>query len=159
MMKERVVRDWRQRTRSVRNIGGESRTKQGHKEECDINLIMARYLRHGVLDHLAKYAPRYGDFVDMPQSLDEALNMVDQARELFMSVPASIREKFGNDPQRYLEFCLDPANAQEIEELGLGEVIKQRGSEQSDPLTPRPSGGGETVQRPEEGSSETEQAS
>jgi len=39
-----------------------SRTKQSFIEETDVNTIMGRWRRTGVIEHLAKAEPRYGDF-------------------------------------------------------------------------------------------------
>ena len=35
--------------------------QQHSKDEVDINLIMARYIKTGVLDHVAKYQPQYSE--------------------------------------------------------------------------------------------------
>ena len=41
------------------------------------------------------------------------------AQDMFESLPADIRTKFGNDPGRFLDFVEDPQNEEELIELGL----------------------------------------
>lgn len=106
---------------SVDYLTGEaipSMTKQSFRDECDINSIMARYEKDGVVDHLARVPAQWGDFTD---ALDyhSAMSIVVQAEERFAALPASVRKRFGNDPAQMLEFLEDPDNRLEAIELGL----------------------------------------
>lgn len=80
---------------------GEGRTKQEFKDECDINFIMKKYQKTGLMDFVNKYAPHYGEIpaVDYHQ----ACNLVIEARAMFDDMPSSLRKKFDNDPQKFLE--------------------------------------------------------
>lgn len=98
--------------------GGQSMTKQEFKKDCDINVIMARYQKTGALDHFYKYGGNYGDFVDSGD-FHHHMNVVTAAQQMFETVPAEIRKRFGNDPALFLEFAQDPANEQEMVDLGL----------------------------------------
>lgn len=80
-----------------------SRVRSEFVEDCDINVILDRFTKTGVLEHQAKYAGRYGDFLDAPQSLQEAKNQVRAAEEMFMTLPAKVREAYQNSPQVFLE--------------------------------------------------------
>lgn len=100
-------------------IEGPSMAKQSFKEECDINNILARYARSGIIDHLSQYGGSYGDFTNTPSSYQEAVEIVFRAQEMFASVPAKIRARFGNDPAEFLSFVEDPANIEELRQLGL----------------------------------------
>lgn len=100
-------------------IEGPALTKQAHKGECDINLIMSRYERQGVIDHLNRFGGNYGDFTMAPSSYHEALEIVRRAGEMFMDLPAKVRARFDNDPGTFVEFAEDPANLGELRELGL----------------------------------------
>ncbi len=99
--------------------GGISRTKQSFKDECDINLLMKKYEKTGLLDHVNKFGGYYGD---LPESVDYqlALNSVLEAEAAFGSLTADIRAKFSNDPAEFLAFVADENNAEEIISLGLG---------------------------------------
>ena len=68
----------------------EGRTKQAFKDECDVNQIMARYEKTGLITHLAKKQPVYLDVSEVGDYRD-ALEHVEQTREFFMGFPAKIR--------------------------------------------------------------------
>lgn len=97
---------------------GDSVTKQSFKAECDINTILAKYRTTGVLPTLIKENPRFGDFSDVP-TYQEALNTVRLAQEQFDSLSSHVRERFANDPARFLEFVSDPLNSEELVKMGL----------------------------------------
>ena len=95
-----------------------SMTKQSFKEECDINTLMAKYEKTGVIDHVNRATPQYGDFVGTP-SYQESLNIVLDAQEAFAQLPAKLRDRFGNDPAQYLAFIDNPDNKDEAIKLGM----------------------------------------
>lgn len=96
-----------------------SLTQQSAKDECDINLIVENAKRGAdISNSLNKKAPMYGDFTGLP-SFKDALNVVVKANEMFMSMDAFVRERFGNDPGRLLEFLDNPDNREEAIKLGL----------------------------------------
>ena len=75
---------------------GEDRTKQSFKEECDINNIMARYVKTGVLEFAARHQPQYGDFTGY--DFQTAQDTVAKGKTMFAELPAQIRERFENSP-------------------------------------------------------------
>lgn len=91
--------------------------KQEFARESDINVIMSRYEKSGHLPP-ADMESVYADFSDVGE-LQDALARVDAAREAFMTVPADIREKCGNDPVRFMGYLQDPKNADELREVGI----------------------------------------
>ena len=95
-----------------------SMTKQEHKAECDINNILKQYKQTGMIRHIASQGPIYAD---LPSDIDfqGSLNMVLDAQNAFSTLPSKVRERFANDPQRFLAFMADPSNADEIIKLGL----------------------------------------
>lgn len=93
-------------------------TQQSSKDECDINLIVAAAKRGADISHLSRAVPMYGDFTGLP-SYRDALNMVNKARDMFMGLDAFVRERFGNDPGRLLDFLADDKNRDEAVKLGL----------------------------------------
>jgi len=94
------------------------RTKQSFKEQCDINWIMERYNKTGQFPDLVKREGKYGDF-SSAGTYQEALNVVRHAEIQFASLSSAVRERFLNDPARFLEFVGDPSNVDEMVELGL----------------------------------------
>jgi len=101
---------------------GPSATKQSMKEECDINGIMKRFEKTGVLVHVEKRQAYFDDVSTVPD-FAQAVAVVEKAREMFMSLPATIRREFDNDPASYVAFCADPANLDKMRELGIADPV------------------------------------
>lgn len=99
-----------------------SMTQQQFKDECDINKIMERYLKTGVLsDPLdQRGTPKYGEYAEIGDYMDH-MNKVVEANEMFEALPASIRKRFNNNPADLVEFVMDANNRAEAELLGLVE--------------------------------------
>lgn len=98
--------------------GDEGCTKQEFKDDCDINLVLRRFYKTGVLTHARQHGGQYGDFT---KAVDyhTALNMVHEAEDMFMSLPASLRAEFDNDPGLFLDFATDEENTEALREFGL----------------------------------------
>lgn len=90
---------------------------QSFKKECDINQIMAKYQRTGMIEWLSRRDPEYLDCTG--EAFQEAMFTVIKAREMFAELPSSMRDRFKNDPGELLRFLGDEANRQEAIELGL----------------------------------------
>ena len=84
----------------------DGRTQQHLKDECDINRIMERHRVTGMVTHLAKGEPQYGDFSNLGDYQD-ALNTMIRAEEAFMSLDAHVRRKFDNNPQQLIDYLED----------------------------------------------------
>lgn len=99
-----------------------SRTKQEFTAECDINNIMARFAASNYDPStlpMTSRKPMYGDFTGAPESYHAALNYVRDTERAFMELPAEFRAKLENDPQKFLDYIQDPANYDELVELGF----------------------------------------
>lgn len=99
------------------HFSGQGRTKQSFKDECDINVIIRRFLKTGQLDLAQRLEPRYGDATGI--EFQAALQKVAAARTLFAELPAALRARFDNDPAKLLHFVHDEKNREEGIELGL----------------------------------------
>lgn len=95
-----------------------SMTRQEFSEECDINVIMAQYDKTGIITHVADREPRYVDYAAAPDFMT-AMNMMNEARDAFMSLPAKVRREFDNDPQAFVEFAQDSKNLDQMRIWGL----------------------------------------
>jgi len=97
---------------------GASRTKQSFREETEINNIVAQYRATGLIEHVNKHGPKYGE---MPSHDDfkEAMDVVTSSRSMFNELPAGMRNRFGNDPAQFLDFVGDDKNRDEMIEMGL----------------------------------------
>lgn len=99
-------------------IEGASMTQQSFKDECDVNVIMSRYLKTGILpDNLSQREAQYLDCE--VQDFQYAMQLVAGAQSLFNNLPSSIRNRFDNDPARLLAFVNDESNAAEAAKMGL----------------------------------------
>ena len=92
-------------------------TEQGHMKECDVNYIIKKYDKTGLISHVNHVEAIYGDGSSM--ELMEAINLQKRARADFMELPSEIREKFDNDPVAFLAFMEDPTKIEESMEMGL----------------------------------------
>lgn len=92
--------------------------KQSHASECDINVLMSRYETTGVLEHRIDAPPQYGDFSDVPDYAI-ALQIVIDGQKSFASMEAIVRDRFGNDPARFMDFVENPSNIDEGVRLGI----------------------------------------
>lgn len=116
----------------------ESMTQQQFKEECDINTIVQRFGLTGELPDGIRM-PTYGDFSGVGD-FQTAANLVVAAKEEFMRLPANIRERFYNDPQKLLEFVSDEKNRDEAIRLGI--VEKPPEVDRGGAPVPAPAAGG-----------------
>lgn len=129
----------RDRDRRVKICEGESMTQQSFKKECDINEIMRRFRKSGdphYLQRLGKYTE--GSYGDFSQVMDyrSALDAVARAAEVFDALPAKVRREFDNDPARFLDFCEDPRNGEQLIAMGLAtrrvEQVPEKTTPQAD---------------------------
>lgn len=92
--------------------------QQHFRDECDINNIMARFMKTGVLPSVN--SSTY-DYFDAGESLTyhDACNIIAQAEDVFSQLPAVVRARFNNEPGEYLAFFENPENYEEAVKLGF----------------------------------------
>lgn len=99
-----------------------SRTIQSSKDEADINTIVKKFgLTGKVMTH--ERPPLLEDFdgiVDYRSLMDIKI----AADRSFMSQPAEVRSRFGNDPARFVEFCSDEKNLDDLRKMGLAKPVE-----------------------------------
>lgn len=93
-------------------------TVQASRDEADINKVIARFQKSGVMPPILRGEPFYGDVSDFG-GLAESLIMVQDAERLFGQYPANVRERFQNDYVKFVEFMEDPNNLDEACDLGV----------------------------------------
>lgn len=113
-----------------------SMTRQAHIAECDINNIMAKYQKDGIITHFAKHGENYSDLSGLDYTT--AMQQVAKARSMFEELPSSARTKFNNDPGQFLTWIQDPANIEEARKLGLAKGVPENPppSQVLNPTTP-----------------------
>nr|QJB19250.1 MAG: internal scaffolding protein [Microvirus sp.] len=105
---------------------GPSLTRQEFAEECDINTLMARYDTAiiGGPGNLPPIGPdNFVDWTTQPSTLLEYMDVMRTAETAFMSLNASIRKEFDNDPVEFVAFASDPENRAQMATWGLANPI------------------------------------
>lgn len=123
---------------------GPTRTEEAHTDGCNINTIIAKARRTGMIERNVAQA-RYGDFTSAAD-FQTCLQRVEQAEQDFLNLSADLRKRFANDPARLLAFLADPNNKEEAIRLGLKE--KPKDPPPQGPPTPNPA---ETAAEPPQG--------
>ena len=94
-----------------------SLAQQQSKDDVDINVLLERFKITGVMPQ-SVVLPSYGDFTGVAD-YRSAQDAVLRAKNAFMDLPAQLRSRFDNDPQKLLEFVSDEKNRAEAVRLGL----------------------------------------
>lgn len=106
--------------------------KSDFKDACDINVIVRKHVQGQDLP-LYNQMAEYGDFTQFAD-FEENMNNVVEAKGAFMNLPAHVRDRFSNDPQKFFDFALDPSNEDEMIKLGI--AYPKRDNENTDPVIP-----------------------
>lgn len=93
------------------------RTVQAQENEVNINQIVKR-IQKGQFVPEYHGEPFYGDVSEF-SGLQDAIIKAQDARDLFMQYPPDLRERFDNDPVKFVEFFENPDNMKEAITLGL----------------------------------------
>lgn len=92
----------------------EIRTVQSYKDSTDINKILKRAQQVGGLAHVQKYPEAiYGDF-DGSFTLQEAVQRIDRANEIFAELPSEVRGEFNNNALEYVEWASKNENLEKL---------------------------------------------
>lgn len=106
-----------------------SKVQQQFKDQCDVNHIIAKYIKTGELVHQTSMQLRYGDQASAADYLMSMQKIVN-ATEAFNSLNPKIRERFSNKPENMLAFLEDNSNYDEAVKLGLVEKKQKQDSGQ-----------------------------
>lgn len=96
---------------------GESLCEQSHRDQVNINTIVAR-ARRGIMPATNPSQCNYGDFSSGTDFYTAQLRIKDAERD-FMRLDVEIRKRFQNDPAQMIDFLADPDNQEEAQRLGL----------------------------------------
>lgn len=95
-----------------------SLTVQSEGDQLDLNVIVKRFMKTGVMSNIRTDQPMFGDFTNI-KDYQTAVIALQDADEQFMTLPSQIRKRFENDPHKLLAFLQDEKNLQEAIALGL----------------------------------------
>lgn len=129
-----IIREPSGRVRVISVNNEKALTQQSWKEQCDVNRILEKHARTGLITHLAQNRGAYMDLSKLT-SYQDMLEKVRSADEAFLSLPASLRSRFRNDPAALIEFLNDPNSREEAIKLGLLEKPK---TSENQNLNPKP---------------------
>lgn len=96
---------------------GPSQTKTSFASDCDINVIVARFLKTGQLPQ-AVVPPAYMDTTQVPVGTD-ALMAIRTAQQAFEQLPLALRREIGHDPRALEPWLKDPSNEDRARKFGL----------------------------------------
>lgn len=103
----------------------EGRTKQSFGPASDVNAIVARYEKTGIMDYVRQNPGVFSDVSQIPD-YPEMIMKIRFAEESFEQLPAHLRKRFEFDPAKLVAFISDDSNRDEAVKLGLvpKEVVK-----------------------------------
>lgn len=119
---------------------GKSLTEKHHAKACDINNIMAKYIKTGLIDHMNVHSPTYGDVTGA--DFKKAQDLVAEQKSIFEELPAEIRAEFNHDPAEYLDLVMTDEGVAELSEM-LNPAPEQPEPEKRAPETPQEPSDGE----------------
>lgn len=116
-----MLRSVASRVRGARETGvvfrDVSRTVQSEERSANINFIFERLVSTGVMPVLNRQEltgdySYIGEFQDLQDRVLEGVTA-------FNALPAKLRDRFGNEPAKFMDFMMDAANIDEMRKLGL----------------------------------------
>lgn len=108
---------------------GSSKTEQAHKKECDINNIIRKYDKAGLILQSQEFEDQVGNVTGV--DFKTAMDLVTRSQQNFEKFPSHIRKRFKNSPEEFLKFMDDSNNRDEAIKLGL---IKREWTPETDGL-------------------------
>lgn len=97
-------------------------TIQEQYQQTEINTILDRYQRTGIIDHVQKHEPQYGEFAAYDFHANQ--NMIVKITESFNDLPAKTRSEFDHDPAKFVEFLADQHNIEDMRDGIIGDDPK-----------------------------------
>lgn len=94
---------------------GPGRTKQSFKDQTDVNKIIQRYQKTGVMSHLEKHGAVYGEFGDY--DFHHHMQQLAKGKEIFEQLPSELRREFNQNPSEFFEFVNNPDNQERLDKL------------------------------------------
>jgi len=101
--------------------GGRVLTKQSEAGACDINAMVSRWKRSGVVT-VTGQRPSYGDFSNVDDYYS-GMNRIKAAQAEFLRLPSAVRKHCQNDVGKFLEMVMTRRGHDELVELGLAPCL------------------------------------
>lgn len=96
-----------------------SKTQQDFLPDCDLDAIVRKFMRTGVID--PGLVKAIGHFMDVTEVTDyaSAQRFLASANSMFENLPAHVRHHFNDDPSQMLAFINDASNREAAEAMGF----------------------------------------
>lgn len=107
-----------QRVAVITDTGDVQRTQQHFKDQCDVNKIMARYNRTGIMSHVNRAQAKYGDFTMLGDFVENADKVV-RAQQAFDQLPSELRKEFDNDYTKFFASIGKPEYRDKMVKWGI----------------------------------------
>jgi phage internal scaffolding protein len=91
-------------------------TKQSMRNECNINYIVNKFQKTGVITHRNQFEAQYDDATGI--DFKEALDMVKAGESMFAELPSAERRSFNNDPAKFMNWINNPDNQDDMIKRG-----------------------------------------
>lgn len=107
-------------------IGSHSQSEyiNSFADSVDLKKLMERY-QHGDITVLSKRIGDYIDSVGVPDNLLDAKLMIQNGEKAFADLPSDIKDKFANDPMKFIQACQDGSIKDVIKGLDEQQKIDQ----------------------------------
>lgn len=151
-MSMQINRKWKKlkEFKKPRTNTGPGLTKQEFRKNADVNEIVKRGQALGYLDNVnPNVQPVFADVSTIGTFRDLVVRM-NNAKAAFMSLPAHVRSRFGNDPANLVEFLQDDSNADEAEKLGLVRPLEKEVKDEAAKVSKKTSKGSKSIKEPKE---------
>jgi len=99
-------------------------TQQHFKSEVNINNIIAKFNRTGILGDGEKAVPRYAD-VSLFGDFSQCQARIQEGKNAFQELPLEVRKLAGNDPARLWDVLQNPENREILVNAGVLEPRKK----------------------------------
>ncbi|QIR82310.1 internal scaffolding protein [Chicken microvirus mg6_154] len=114
---------------------GGSMTAQEFKQDCDINHIVKRAQRTGTIPIVPREV-MYGEEDETAGDLRAKMDMINDIKAHFDSLPSDIRLHFNNDALAFNAWVINPDNYNEAVKLGLVKPVEGYGDASPVPAVP-----------------------
>lgn len=115
---QKLMGNYRPHDKVQLNFLKPSRTKQEFREDCDVNVIIRRFTKSGLLPNPNNAVPQFVDAASLPD-LQTLMQIMIEAEKAFMSLPAQVRKEFDNNAIQFVEFATKAENLDKMREWGL----------------------------------------
>lgn len=117
----------------------EGKTIQEQAAATDINYILERYNRTGLISHVNKHEAQYGEFKEFDFQRNQ--NMIAQLTQTFEELPANVRRDFDDKVENFAEYIASQENIEDMKDGIIDNLkdtdISKSVTEESD-AAPRP---------------------